>query len=79
MIIAAYYVSDPHHLPYFVIEHSIIVQTVLSIFKLIISVCTSRMSQIIEVYKIKSTGSLALITWALSLLGNIGRIATIAV
>jgi len=37
------------------------------------------MSQIIEVFKLKSTGSLALTTWALSLLGNIGRIATIAV
>lgn len=37
------------------------------------------MTQIIEVFKLKSTGSLALTTWALSLLGNIGRIATIAV
>jgi hypothetical protein len=37
------------------------------------------MSQIIEVFSLKSTGSLALATWALSLLGNIGRIATIMV
>jgi hypothetical protein len=37
------------------------------------------MSQIIEVFKLKSTGSLALATWGLSLLGNVGRIATIAV
>lgn len=37
------------------------------------------MTQIVEVFKIKSTGSLALTTWALSLLGNVGRIATIAV
>jgi hypothetical protein len=37
------------------------------------------MSQIIEVFSLKSTGSLALVTWALSLLGNVGRIATIMV
>jgi hypothetical protein len=37
------------------------------------------MSQIVEVYRLKSTGSLALTTWALSLLGNAGRIATIMV
>lgn len=30
MIAAAYYISDPHHLPSFVVEHSIIVQTILS-------------------------------------------------
>jgi len=28
MIAAAYYISDPHHLPSFVVEHSIIVQTI---------------------------------------------------
>lgn len=37
------------------------------------------MTQIIEVFKLRSTGSLALTTWALSLLGNIGRIITIVV
>lgn len=37
------------------------------------------MSQIMEVIRLKSTGSLALTTYALSLLGNIGRIATIMV
>jgi hypothetical protein len=78
MIAAAYYISDPHHLPIFIVEHSIIVQTILS-KSLFILVCTSRMSQIIEVIKIKSTGSLALTTWALSFLGNIGRITTILV
>lgn len=30
MIAAAYYTSDPHHLPSFIVEHSITVQTVLS-------------------------------------------------
>lgn len=32
MIVAAYYISDPHHLPSFIVEHSIIVQTLLSNF-----------------------------------------------
>lgn len=30
MIAIAYYTSDPHHLPSFIVEHSITVQTVLS-------------------------------------------------
>lgn len=37
LIIAGYYISDPHHLPSFVVEHSIIVQTLLSKFNLILS------------------------------------------
>ena len=78
LIGAAFYISDPHHIPSFVVEHSIIVQTILSNCKLN-TVCSSRISQIIEVYRLKSTGNLALITWALSLLGNVGRIATIMV
>lgn len=35
MILAAYYISDPHHLPSFIVEHSIIVQTLLSNFLLL--------------------------------------------
>jgi hypothetical protein len=30
MLVAAYYVSDPHHIPSFIVEHSIIAQTLLS-------------------------------------------------
>lgn len=37
MIGAAYYISDPHHLPSFVVEHSIIVQTILSKFRILSS------------------------------------------
>ncbi len=32
MIGISYYVSDPHHLPPFIVEHSIIAQTILCIF-----------------------------------------------
>jgi hypothetical protein len=35
------------------------------------------LTQIIEVYRLKSTGSLALITFALTVIGNVARITTI--
>ncbi len=38
MIIISYYISDPHHLPAFIVEHSIIVQTILCKFLFIISI-----------------------------------------
>jgi len=42
-------------------------------------VSTARLTQIIHIYKCKSTGSLALITCAIILLGNLGRLFTVLV
>lgn len=47
MIALSYYISDPHHLPSFIIENSIIVQTILRIFYFILLVSTSRFTQIL--------------------------------
>ena len=40
------------------------------------SVAGARLFQIFQIHKIKSTGSVSLITYGLSVLGNIARVAT---
>ena len=42
-------------------------------------VCFARIAQIIHVHQVKSTGSLALITCTLTVLGNFARIVTVFV
>ena len=39
-------------------------------------VAASRLTQIYQIHKIKSTGSVSLITYGLSVLGNLARVAT---
>ena len=46
---------------------------------IIFLVASARLIQIIHIFKCKSTGSLALITCALILLGNLGRLFTVFV
>ena len=65
----------PEYFPNYVIENAMIVQIVLCSHHLII-VSGARILQIIEIHKLKATGSLSIITVGLSVLGNCARLST---
>lgn len=70
--------QNPLSWPPAFINCSMIIQIMLCKYILIL-VSTARLTQILHIYRCKSTGSLALLTCLLVFLGNLGRLFTVFV